>query len=277
MIGQSPDKCWGYTGTYTYRADVTALISGNGNYLVSGIPVSPAANDADGATLFIIYSDPTQNYTGSIVIADGSIMGSGGVSANITGFNVCGPTSLTTNFMIVADLQKIANTPIRFNSLASNFTKTMASDQVWDYITAPGNPAISGQNNANYGLTTSGDCYNFLMAGMYYRTACLACPLASTGLTVNATSTPSCPTSNATVTAIGGPTPFTYTWTPSAQSTSVATALTAGLYTVTVKDATGCKTGTASVNVVTSPLTPISLNSGTICQTFSANLNANGR
>jgi gliding motility-associated-like protein len=276
MIGQSPDKCWGYTGTYTYRADVTALISGNGNYLVSGIPVSPAANDADGATLFIIYSDPTQNYTGSIVIADGSIMSSGGVSANITGFNVCGPTSLTTNFMIVADLQKIANTPIRFNSLASNFTKTLASDQVWDYITAPGNPAISGQNNANYGLTTSGDCYNFLMAGMYYRTACLACPLASTGLTVNATSTPSCPTSNATVTAIGGPTPFTYTWTPSAQSTSVATGLAAGVYTVTVKDATGCKTGTASVNVVTSPLTPISLNSGTICQTFSANLNASG-
>jgi gliding motility-associated-like protein len=276
MIGQSPDKCWGYTGTYTYRADVTALISGNGNYQLSGIPVSPSANDADGATLFIIYSDPTQNYTGSIVIADGSIESSGAVSANITGFNVCGPPSLTTNFMIVADLQQIANTPINFNSLASNFTKTMASDQVWDYITAPGTAATSGQTNANYGLTTSGDCYNFLMAGMYYRTACLTCPLASTGLTVTATSTPSCPTSNATVTAIGGPTPFTYTWTPSAQSTSVATGLSAGVYTVTVKDATGCKLGTATVNVVTAPLSPIAVNTGTICQTFSVNLNASG-
>jgi gliding motility-associated-like protein len=276
MIGQSPDKCWGYTGTYTYRADVTALISGNGNYLVSGVPVSPAADDADGATLFIIYSDPTQNYTGSIVIADGSIEGSAAASANITGFNVCGPTSLTTNFMIVADLQQIANTPINFNSLTSNFTKTMASDQVWDYITAPGTAATSGQTNANYGLTTSGDCYNFLMAGMYYRTACLVCPVASSGLTVTATSTPSCPTSNATVTAVGGPAPFTYTWTPSAQSTSVATGLSAGIYTVTVKDATGCKLGTATVNVVTAPLSPITINSGTICQTFSVNLNASG-
>lgn len=276
LIGQSPDKCWGYTGTYTYRADVTALISGNGNYQVSGIPVSPAANDADGATLFIIYSDPTQNYTGSIVIADGSIESSGGVNANITGFNVCGPTSLTTNFMIVADLQQIANTPINFNSLTSNFTKTAASDKVWDYITAPGAAATNGQTNANYGLTTSGDCYNFLMAGMYYRTACLACPLATTGLTVNATSTPSCPTSNATVTAIGGIAPYSYTWTPSLQSSSVATGLGAGTYTVFVRDATGCKTGSATVNVVTAALTPITVNSGTICQTFSANLNASG-
>ncbi len=54
---------------------------------------------------------------------------------------------------------------------------------------------------------------------------------------------------SATVTAAGGAGPYTYTWTPSAQTTSVATGLASGAYTVVVKDlGAGCTvTGTTNL------------------------------
>ena len=53
---------------------------------------------------------------------------------------------------------------------------------------------------------------------------------------------------SAMVTAAGGTSPYTYTWTPSGQSNTIATGLSAGSYTVTVKDHDGC-TATASVTI----------------------------
>ena len=45
---------------------------------------------------------------------------------------------------------------------------------------------------------------------------------------------------SATVTPSGGTAPFTYLWSPGNQTTSSATNLTAGSYTVTVNDDNGC-------------------------------------
>ncbi len=271
QIGTHTDKCWGYGGTYTYRANVTSIITGNGTYSLSGCPVMPQTpnKDTDGATLFIIYVDPNLNITGSIVLADGCLVGIGGsVNALISGFNVCGNPTSTQNFMVVGDLQQISAPQIKFNSLTNNATYPVASQQVWDYITGPGAPAVNGQTTANYGLTSTGDCYSINMAGMYWQTG--PC------LTVTAASTPSCPTSNATVTVLGGNPAYTYTWTPTAQSTSVATNLSSGTYTVNVADNLGCKTGSAVVSVTTTPLNPITITGGTICSGGSVGLTANG-
>jgi hypothetical protein len=85
---------------------------------------------------------------------------------------------------------------------------------------------------------------------------------ATAGLTVTApTTTENCGRKNGTATATvsGGIAPFTYTWTTiPVQTTSVATGLSAGGYTVTVTDANGCTgfvkaivTTTGPVNVTT--------------------------
>lgn len=279
LIGTGQSVCWGggATGSKTFRADVTSLISGNGNYIINGLPVSASGVDCNGFTMFVIWSDPTQTWTGHFVIADGSYPVLGGTaSSTITGFNVCGPVNNTRNFMCISDLQKIANTPLNFNSATANGNLAIATQSVWNYVEANVAAQTPGQTNAIFRVgPNSGDCFNLAVAGMYFRTTCSVCPAPANVLTVNVASTPSCPTSNASVVSVvGAPGPYSYTWTPSAQNTSVATNLTPGVYTVTVMG-TCNKTGTASINVIITAGS-ITVNSSTICQGQTANLTASG-
>ncbi|HWY10863.1 MAG TPA: gliding motility-associated C-terminal domain-containing protein [Bacteroidia bacterium] len=276
LIGQHTDKCWGYVGTFNYRADVTTCISGNGTYTLSGIPCLGAPpNDMDGATLIIIYSDPSQTYTGHMVIGDGCREVSGGAITNtLTGFNVCGAANSTQNFVIVSDLQQIAATPINLNSAVANYTYPSASNNVWDYIQQPGAPATAGQTSAVYGFSNSSDCYNFVAAGMYYRTACNVC--SSPNLTITAVTSSSCSAGSATATVAGGTGPYTYTWSPTGGNAASVSAVPTGNYTVSVKDATGCQIGTATVAISANAGPTITCASAAMCAGTSANLNATG-
>jgi len=272
IIGNHIDKCWGFAGTFSYRADVTSIISGNGNYIISGIPTGTVNNDADGATLFIIYRDPTQNYTGSIVIADGCFVAQGGITtASINGFNVCGTTSLTTSFALVGDLQQLASTGFQFNSGSVNYTLAQPSQNIWDFVMGGGSPATSGQTSAIYGVNNSGDCFNFVMAGMYYRTNCNMCPIPT--LSVGTVVSSSCTVGSATATPSGGLGPYTYTWSPTGGNTSVISGATIGTYTVTVKDAS-CAIGFATVAIAASPTVAVS--NQTLCAGNTATLTASG-
>lgn len=260
IIGQDASVCWaGYPYSYTYRADVTSLITGNGSYNISGIPVAPtASNDAQGATLFIIYSDPTQNYTGSIVIADGTEvplnLPNPYFNTIISGFNVCGTPLLTTNFMIVADLQKISDTPIRLNSLSSNYTLTTANQNFYDFISDPGSPPSVGQTTANYGLSNNSDCESVILAGMYFKTSCLTCtiPPNTPTIAVSSSSNVICSGNSTTLTANGA---NTYTWSNgSNNSYIVITPTVSTTYTVWGNNMNSCSSivFTQSVSLCTS-------------------------
>ncbi len=253
MIGQDIDKCWsslGYIRTHSYRADITSAVTGNGNYSVSGLPVSTSTpgNDVDGASIVVIYSDPSQNYTGSIVIADGALVSVSTVlTRTVTGFSACAASTFANGFMIIGDLQGVGNTNIKINSAANNVVQNSATDNYWNFIPGASPAVTSGQSSVIFGAANvSGDCFNVVAAGLYFRTNCLTCTSAS-NFSVSV-ATLGCANS-ATATATGGTMPYTYTWTGTAQTGSVVTGLTTGPHTVTVADATGCNTTTAVFTV----------------------------
>ncbi len=255
LIGQDQDKCWSFTGTYTYRADVTSIIAGNGNYIISGLPTSTtqSGNDTDGATLFIVYSIPTQTYQGEIHIWDGCYVGIGNsYSTNITGFNACGNSTVASGWIISADHQQI-NSSFVINGGAP-FQIGMQEDW-YNYIGA--NTAVTGgQTVANYQIQASGDCYNWMVMGLYFQTTtCTTCIPQVSNMTLSTTQLDAtCNVCNgtSTVTPNGGVPPYTYQWnTVPVQTNATATGLCAGTYIVSVLDATGCASGTDTVNILT--------------------------
>ena len=72
LIGTGGDTCWGAAGNYTYRADVTSTVTGNGTYTIAGLPNSgPSVDDSQGASLVVIYEDGA-SAVHNVVINDGS-------------------------------------------------------------------------------------------------------------------------------------------------------------------------------------------------------------
>jgi hypothetical protein len=71
-IGTSGDTCWGVPANYVYRAEVTNLVGGNGDYTISGLPSYLAGgNDSQGASLVVIYTVPGLYRT--VIINDGAV------------------------------------------------------------------------------------------------------------------------------------------------------------------------------------------------------------
>lgn len=278
-IGTHIDKCWGYGASQTYRADVTSLISGSGNYVIGGFPVVVGSNDTDGATLFIIYSDPSQNYTGSIVMADGCFVKTGGTGVvSISGFNVCATPTLASNFILVADLQKTAAANMMFNSSTFNYLHSQANQFVYDFVQTNVSPVVASQSVATFGIDDPSDCFNFALAGMYYRTSCMTCSTSTApGVSVTAVASPSCGVGSATATASGGTAPYSYTWSPSGGNAATISGVAPGVYTVSVKDASASSCGVATATINLSNVTPtLNAADGNMCAGSSTTLTASG-
>lgn len=252
VIGTGPDKCWGYSGSYTYRADVTAVITGNGQYDVSGLLTNPpnSGEDMDGATLIVIYKDPASTYQGTIILDDGAIEISGGTASyNMSFPAVCGPTQNAQAFIAVGDIQM----PI--DALTMNSTSTTFTNDWWNYVQT-GTTVTTGQTSANYTLTSTGDCFNLCVAGLYFQTTnCVVCQPSTNTLNVSTSSTQSTSCSACNGTATATPTPsgsYTYLWQPGGQTTQTATNLCPGVYTVTVTGNCVASTETVTVTAASS-------------------------
>ncbi|MDI1355915.1 MAG: gliding motility-associated C-terminal domain-containing protein [bacterium] len=95
-----------------------------------------------------------------------------------------------------------------------------------------------------------------------YSTGCLAmintCSCIQPFLSVNTSSTNCVNIGSSTVNVGGMPGPYTYSWLPGGQTTSVITAMNPGSYTVAVTS-TSCNVTTSAVTIFTSSLPPYSL------------------
>ena len=163
LIGSGPDKCWGYSGSHSYRADVTAIISGNGTYMISGLPVN-FPNDTDGATLMVIYSVPGASFDGTIHIADGSVvqLGFPGTTEILSYPAIAGAPLNPTAFIGMADVQNLSN-DFNFNGTPVGYVPDW-----WNYLEV--NTSLSmGQSSSTFIWTTGNDCVNWVFMGIYYQ------------------------------------------------------------------------------------------------------------
>ncbi len=70
-LGLSSDNCWGYPNSQAYRADVTGLVTGNGNYSLSNF-YKPGVADINGVSLMAFYNDGNPSNNRDIVIFNGN-------------------------------------------------------------------------------------------------------------------------------------------------------------------------------------------------------------
>lgn len=73
--GLSSDNCWLYDHSHTYRADVTALVSGNGNYLLTNFwknGPAPIPANVNGVSLLVFHDDGDTSNNRDVMIVDGN-------------------------------------------------------------------------------------------------------------------------------------------------------------------------------------------------------------
>jgi hypothetical protein len=70
QIGFASSNCWGFTNSQGYRADVTSMVSGNGDYSLANMIKADA--DINGASLIVFYDDGDAGNNRDIVLFDGN-------------------------------------------------------------------------------------------------------------------------------------------------------------------------------------------------------------
>jgi gliding motility-associated-like protein len=268
LIGNiSGGKCWSCSDTRHFRADVTAHITGNGNYTISGLPTSSGCGDTDGAVLVIIYRDPAATYQGTMVLHDGIILVNGGAQNHtLTGFSACAAGSNATAFTVIGDLQNNvqASTPVTMNGVTANVTNNFFNLDVRNVT------VNAGQSTSLYGVNSSGDCWSWICAGLYFQTnGCVTCTPGGTIGTPGAISGLGtlCAGQSTTysVGAVSGATSYSWTvpagWTINSGqgTTSITVTAGAGSGNICVTASNTCGTSSPSclpVTVNTAPATP---------------------
>ena len=169
QVAAAGETCWGAgVNNTTFRADVTARVTGNGVYTIGGLPSSTAATspDTDGAALVVTYSNPTSGIRRRVMIRDGAITSSGTgeiVSDTFTG--VAAPIASAGQFhLVVGDGQATADGNVVFNGTVLGASQFQGTDgSLWDTnsynVTVPAALA-----NATWSSATSNDCLVYAAA-----------------------------------------------------------------------------------------------------------------
>ncbi|MBI3500656.1 MAG: gliding motility-associated C-terminal domain-containing protein [Bacteroidetes bacterium] len=274
-IATDGPKCWGETGTAVYRWGIPkSFISGNGNYTFNFSGFTNPNWEIDGATLFIIYRDPSANYQGNITLWDGAVASGSGspLSQTMTGFNVCAAPTSARAFTLSSDHQDNVAPPTHIttlNGVNANFPNLFYDEDEASVTLLP------NQTSSVFGMDGSGgnDCYLWAAMGLYYQTTtCTTCIPSALSVSV-ATTNAGCgsPNGTAAVTIISGTAPYTYLWNPGGQTTSSITGLSAGTYTVTVTDANNCTSVINNITISNSPPVVFSFSSVTNVKCFGNN------
>jgi hypothetical protein len=291
-VSGTPTEAGLFAATAAFEADVTA-------YIGCAFPIlSLPDNAASYALELLILPDPSFSIPATtfgscdaavMLTATGTTGGtfSGpGVSGNMFDPAAAGPGTHTISYVVsaqqgaaiapAADSSTLTVTVTSFSLTASSTDATCTGGNGSATVSPSGGSAPYTYLWSN-GATSA--TANNLTAGTYSVTVTdnTGCPSDAT-VTVSAnnevitgattTTNAGCGLSDgsATATPSNGTAPYTYIWTPSAQTTQTANNLAAGIYSVTITDANGCEgTLNATVNNPNSPTASITASTNVAC------------
>jgi hypothetical protein len=159
-IGLSDDNNWGFQNSQAYRADVTALVPGDGVYNVGNM-VKPNV-EINGSSLVVFYNDGNGLNNRDVVIFDGNDSNLSnpydppGWAATLSGINYSGgQASLVVG---ISDGQSFSDEALLLNGLT-----VVPAGQNWDGISLP--DAGGGVSNGKLYDIASYDVTSFLNLG----------------------------------------------------------------------------------------------------------------
>ena len=71
FLGISDNNCWGFANSLAYRADVTSLVTGSGNYSLANF-TKPNGIDVNGASLIVFFNDADNTNNRDVVMFNGN-------------------------------------------------------------------------------------------------------------------------------------------------------------------------------------------------------------
>jgi lysophospholipase L1-like esterase len=175
--GASP--CWSVAGNWSYEANVTSLVGGNGFFALAGFATGQrdgadpwTAGSAppllEGASLVVVYQLMSMP-AAVIQIAEGAATTNAGnpAEATLSGFMASSPASATATY-IVADGQKAGNTAafdgatlpaVSFPGADPQAVPDYSRGNLWDTVTADVSAHVTpGATSAALAVTGHSDC-----------------------------------------------------------------------------------------------------------------------
>lgn len=180
-IGQTPDTCWGIGNNFMYRADVTALVPGNGTYTVSNILSALSGPDGQGSSLVVVFTDGADPRTNFISIKDGAVgfIGNGAGAGSTVNVSVLPDRTKVTAINLVADGQP-AGDSILYQGVAFGGSDAFvgAEGAMWDTrIDDITNVVQVGASSVQTQVDGSGgDCLAWSMSAIVIENNSLALP-----------------------------------------------------------------------------------------------------
>lgn len=270
-------------GNYTLSvADVngcigtkTMAISQPSVIMASGVSNSITCNGLSNGSATIIASGGVAPLTyswspsgGNTTVASG--LNVGNYTTTVTDANAC---SKTVTFSITQPTA-ISSSALVTNQLCGNpGSATITANGGTGTLSYSWSP-IGGINNIANGLSGGNYSVSITDGNTCVKIQTLSIIPSSNFTTAITSSNVSCFGGNngsATAVITGTSTPYTYTWSPIGGNTATANSLTAGNYTLSVKDANGCAKS-STVNIIQPTAVLSSITSATICNGQQATL-----
>ena len=228
------------------------------NVACSGNPASASISAAGGT--------PAYSYLWSNGRTTATVTGLANGNYTVTTTDVRGCTSQKTFNINITSTPTVSASSTQAGCTVGNGTASASISGGTgspSYLWSPG-----GQTTATAtGLSTGTYTVTVTSSGCSSNTSVTISPTANPAVTASTTNT-GCTVANGTATAnpSGGTGAHTYLWSPTGQTTAIATGLFAGVYTIKITDANGCTaSNTATVVAAGGPTASTTVNSNVSC------------